>query len=85
MRCDDPPQHLHVAFQQSCLREGSASNLAQQQRLQVFDTVLYLGSTRLLATWLVVPPLYMISVAVGYAASYLSTVIQLAQSIVLGE
>src|SRR5205814_2313470 len=26
------------------------------------DTVLYLGSTRLLATWLVLPPLYMISV-----------------------
>jgi len=44
-----------------------------------FDSILYLGSTRLLGTWLVLPFLYMISVAVGFAASYLADVIQLGQ------
>ena len=44
-----------------------------------FDSVLYLGSTRLLGTWLVLPFLYMISVAVGFVASYLAVVIQLGQ------
>jgi phospholipid/cholesterol/gamma-HCH transport system permease protein len=44
-----------------------------------FDAVLYLGSTRLLGTWLVLPFLYMISVAVGFLASYLATVVQLGQ------
>ena len=41
------------------------------------DSILYLGSTRLLGTWLVLPFLYMISVAVGFLASYLAVVIQL--------
>jgi phospholipid/cholesterol/gamma-HCH transport system permease protein len=44
-----------------------------------FDAVLYLGSTRLLGTWLVLPFLYMCSIAVGFAASYLADVIQLGQ------
>ena len=44
-----------------------------------FDAILYLGSTRLLGTWLVLPFLYMIAVAVGFVASYLATVVQLGQ------
>jgi phospholipid/cholesterol/gamma-HCH transport system permease protein len=44
-----------------------------------FDSILYLGSTRLLGTWLVLPFLYMISVAVGFLASYIANVIQLGQ------
>ena len=44
-----------------------------------FDSILYLGSTRLLGTWLVLPFLYMIAVAVGFAASYLADVVQLGQ------
>jgi phospholipid/cholesterol/gamma-HCH transport system permease protein len=44
-----------------------------------FDSILYLGSTRLLGTWLVLPFLYMISVAIGFLASYLAVVIQLGQ------
>jgi phospholipid/cholesterol/gamma-HCH transport system permease protein len=44
-----------------------------------FDSILYLGSTRLLGTWLVLPFLYMISVAVGFVASYMADVIQLGQ------
>jgi phospholipid/cholesterol/gamma-HCH transport system permease protein len=44
-----------------------------------FDAVLYLGSTRLLGTWLVLPFLYMIAVAVGFLASYLATVVQLGE------
>ncbi|MGI8863820.1 MAG: ABC transporter permease [Solirubrobacteraceae bacterium] len=44
-----------------------------------FDSVLYLGSTRLLGTWLVLPFLYMLSVAVGFLASYIANVVQLGQ------
>ena len=44
-----------------------------------FDSVLYLGSTRLLGTWLVLPFLYMLAVAVGFVASYLADVIELGQ------
>jgi phospholipid/cholesterol/gamma-HCH transport system permease protein len=44
-----------------------------------FDAVLYLGSTRLLGTWLVLPFLYMIAVAVGFLASYLAVVVQLGE------
>jgi phospholipid/cholesterol/gamma-HCH transport system permease protein len=44
-----------------------------------FDSVLYLGSTRLLGTWLVLPFLYMLAVAVGYLASYMADVIELGQ------
>jgi phospholipid/cholesterol/gamma-HCH transport system permease protein len=43
------------------------------------DSILYLGATRLLATWLVLPFLYAASVAVGFAASYGAVVIQLGQ------
>ena len=39
-----------------------------------FDSILYLGSTRLLGTWLVLPFLYMTSVAIGFLASYLAVV-----------
>ncbi|MBO0767184.1 MAG: ABC transporter permease [Solirubrobacterales bacterium] len=42
-----------------------------------FDAILYLGSTRLLATWIVVPFLYAAAIAVGYFASYMATVVQL--------
>ena len=44
-----------------------------------FDAVLYLGSTRLLGTWLVLPFLYMGAVAIGFVASYLAAVVQLGQ------
>ena len=43
------------------------------------DSILYLGSTRLLGTWLVLPFLYMGAVAVGFVASYLADVVQLGQ------
>jgi len=43
------------------------------------DSVLYLGATRLLGMWLVLPFIYAIAVAVGFVASYLSVVVQLAQ------
>src|SRR5438270_8100596 len=43
------------------------------------DSILYIGSTRLLGTWLVLPFLYMIAVAVGFLASYLADVIELGQ------
>src|SRR6267154_5891622 len=41
------------------------------------DSVVYLGATRLLGTWLVLPFLYMLAVAVGFVASYLADVIEL--------
>jgi phospholipid/cholesterol/gamma-HCH transport system permease protein len=44
-----------------------------------FDAIVYLGSTRLLGTWLVLPFLYMIAVAVGFFSSYLATVVQLGE------
>ncbi len=44
-----------------------------------FDSVLYLGSTRLLGMWLTLPFIYMLSVAVGFLASYLADVIELGQ------
>ena len=44
-----------------------------------FDSILYLGSTRLLGSWLVLPFLYALAVLVGFAASYLADVIQLGQ------
>src|SRR5438270_3041883 len=43
------------------------------------DSILYIGSTRLLGTWLVLPFLYMVSVAVGFLASYLAVVVQLGE------
>jgi phospholipid/cholesterol/gamma-HCH transport system permease protein len=44
-----------------------------------FDALVYLGSTRLLATLLVLPFLYLIAIAVGFFASYLAAVVQLGQ------
>jgi phospholipid/cholesterol/gamma-HCH transport system permease protein len=44
-----------------------------------FDSILYLGSTRLLGSWLVLPFLYALAVLVGFAASYLADVVQLGQ------
>jgi phospholipid/cholesterol/gamma-HCH transport system permease protein len=43
------------------------------------DSLLYLGATRLLATWVVLPFLYMSAVALGFLASYMADVIQLGQ------
>ena len=43
------------------------------------DSVLYLGATRLLGTWLVLPFIYAIAVFAGFVASYLSVVVQLSQ------
>src|SRR3954470_1407555 len=43
------------------------------------DSVLYLGATRLLGMWLVLPFVYAIAVCAGFVASYLSVVVQLAQ------
>jgi phospholipid/cholesterol/gamma-HCH transport system permease protein len=44
-----------------------------------FDAILYLGSTRLLATWIVLPFLYAAAIACGYFASYFATVVQLGE------
>jgi phospholipid/cholesterol/gamma-HCH transport system permease protein len=44
-----------------------------------FDSILYLGSTRLLGTWMVLPFLFLAAIACGFAASYLATVVQLGQ------
>ena len=43
------------------------------------DSIVYLGATRLLGMWLVLPFIYGIAVSVGFVASYLSVVIQVAQ------
>lgn len=43
------------------------------------DSVAYLGSTRLLGCWLVLPFIYMIAIVAGMTASYLAVVIQLGQ------
>jgi len=43
------------------------------------DSVVYLCGTRLLAMWLVLPFIYALAVTVGFVASYLSVVVQLAQ------
>jgi phospholipid/cholesterol/gamma-HCH transport system permease protein len=43
------------------------------------DSVVYLGATRLLGAWIVLPFIYTIAVVVGVAASYLSVVVQLGQ------
>jgi phospholipid/cholesterol/gamma-HCH transport system permease protein len=44
-----------------------------------FDSVLYLGSTRLLATMIVLPFIYACAVAAGFFASYLAVVVQLGE------
>ncbi len=43
------------------------------------DSLLFLGSTRLLGTWLVLPFVYLAAVTVGVFASFLSVVVQLGQ------
>ena len=43
------------------------------------DSVAYLGSTRLLGCWLVLPFVYAIAIVVGITASYLAVVIQIGQ------
>ena len=43
------------------------------------DSVVYLGATRLLGTWIVLPFIYAIAVMVGIIASYLAVVIQIGQ------
>jgi phospholipid/cholesterol/gamma-HCH transport system permease protein len=43
------------------------------------DAVAYLGSTRLLGCWLVLPFVYVIAIMVGITASYLAVVIQIGQ------
>jgi phospholipid/cholesterol/gamma-HCH transport system permease protein len=43
------------------------------------DSIAYLGSTRLLGTWLVLPFVYMIAITVGITASYLAVVVQIGQ------
>jgi phospholipid/cholesterol/gamma-HCH transport system permease protein len=42
-----------------------------------FDSILYLGSTRLLGMWLVIPFIFGFSIAIGFLASYLAVVVQL--------
>jgi phospholipid/cholesterol/gamma-HCH transport system permease protein len=44
-----------------------------------FDSVLYLGSTRLLGMWMVLPFVYVTAVAVGFIASYIAVVIEVGQ------
>ncbi len=43
------------------------------------DSIAYLGSTRLLATWIVLPLIYGISVLVGFVGAYLTAVLQVGQ------
>jgi phospholipid/cholesterol/gamma-HCH transport system permease protein len=43
------------------------------------DAVAYLGSTRLLGCWLVLPFVYIIAIMVGITASYIAVVIQIGQ------
>jgi phospholipid/cholesterol/gamma-HCH transport system permease protein len=42
-----------------------------------FDSLVYLGSTRLLGMWLVLPFVYFTAIAIGFFASYLTVVTQL--------
>jgi phospholipid/cholesterol/gamma-HCH transport system permease protein len=43
------------------------------------DSIAFLGSTRLLGTWLVLPFVYTIAIMVGITASYLAVVVQIGQ------
>jgi phospholipid/cholesterol/gamma-HCH transport system permease protein len=45
-----------------------------------FDSVAYLASTRLLATWLIMPFLYALAVIVAFVASFIAVVLQIAQT-----
>ena len=42
------------------------------------DSLAYIGSTRILATWLIVPLMYGAAIVIGFAASYFVIVIQIA-------
>ncbi len=44
-----------------------------------FDSIVYLGATRLLGPWLVLPFLFIGVVGIGYIASYIAVVVQLGQ------
>jgi phospholipid/cholesterol/gamma-HCH transport system permease protein len=44
-----------------------------------FDAVAYLGGTRLLGMWMVLPFVYVAAIAAGFFASYLVVVVQLGQ------
>ena len=44
-----------------------------------FDSVLYLGATRLLGMWLVLPFIYLLAVAVGFLGSYIAVVQQIGE------
>jgi phospholipid/cholesterol/gamma-HCH transport system permease protein len=44
-----------------------------------FNSILYICSTRVLATWLVLPVIYGVSVVVGYLGGYLAIVVQIGQ------
>ena len=43
------------------------------------NSTVYICSTRLLATWLILPLMYGVAIVVGYAASYLAVVIQIGE------
>ena len=43
------------------------------------DSVAYLGSTRLLGAWIVLPFIYVIAIVIGITASYLAVVVQIGQ------
>jgi phospholipid/cholesterol/gamma-HCH transport system permease protein len=45
-----------------------------------FDSVAYLASTRLLATWLILPCVYAFAVVVAFVASFVSVVLQIGQA-----
>jgi phospholipid/cholesterol/gamma-HCH transport system permease protein len=44
-----------------------------------FDSLVYLASTRLLATWLILPVVYAIAIVVAYTGSYIAVVLQIGQ------
>jgi phospholipid/cholesterol/gamma-HCH transport system permease protein len=43
------------------------------------DSLVFLGSTRLLATWIILPLVYGISVLVGFVGAYVTTVLEIGQ------
>lgn len=43
------------------------------------DSLVFLGSTRLLATWIILPLVYGLSVLVGFAGAYITTVLEIGQ------
>jgi phospholipid/cholesterol/gamma-HCH transport system permease protein len=44
------------------------------------DSLVYLCSTRLLATWLILPFVYAIAIVVSFAGSFISVVLQIGQT-----